>query len=123
MMCSLDLQPILAFKPRQAFAEVERHIDCHIMNKGRPREFDDDEVMERVMNCFRCYGYDGTTFDQLVEDSGLSRSSLRNAFGDKDQLYEMALKRYTECKLAPTFQMLRDEKMGGDLLRSLLKKM
>ena len=75
------------------------------------------------MRCFRCYGYDGTTFDQLVHDSGLSRSSLRNAFGDKDRLYELALKRYTECKLAPTLEMLCDEKMGGDLLRSLIQKM
>lgn len=64
---------------------------------GRPRQFDESEARERVMESFWANGYDGTNFDTLVRDSGLSRSSLYAAFGGKDELFRQSLERYLGC--------------------------
>ena len=64
---------------------------------GRPRQFDEAETLEKVMESFWQHGYDGTNFETLVRDTGLSRSSLYGAFGGKDELFEQSLRRYLGC--------------------------
>ena len=91
------------------------------MAKGRPREFDEDATLERVMNSFRRHGFHETTFEQLVADSGLSRSSLYNAFGGKDELFKRAFDLYVEREEEEFVQVLNDEKAGGEFLRSLVQ--
>ncbi len=61
---------------------------------ARPREFNEDEVVDRAMDLFWTQGYRDTTPKQLVEATGLSRSSLYGTFGSKDGLFERALDRY-----------------------------
>ena len=61
----------------------------------RPREFDEDAVLESVMQTFWAHGYSNTSIDQLVSATGLNRSSLYGAFGRKPQLYRRALERYS----------------------------
>jgi TetR/AcrR family transcriptional regulator, transcriptional repressor for nem operon len=61
----------------------------------RPREFDDDEILERVMRTFWQHGYKNTSIEHLVEATGLHRSSLYGAFGRKEDLYRRALERYS----------------------------
>lgn len=91
------------------------------MNRGRPREFDEDATLERVMHTFWKRGYDETTFEQLVADSGLSRSSLYNAFGGKDKLFEQAFDLYVEREEDEFVGGLSDEKEGGEFLRRLVQ--
>ena len=54
---------------------------------GRPRKFDEEEVLARILELFRTHGYENTTLEQLVAESGLSKSSLYNAFGGKDAFH------------------------------------
>ena len=61
---------------------------------ARPREFDDEEVLVRAMEAFWANGYDATSLDDLMSETGLSRSSLYNAFGDKLDLFIAALETY-----------------------------
>ncbi|MEM1061133.1 MAG: TetR/AcrR family transcriptional regulator [Planctomycetota bacterium] len=68
---------------------------------GRPRNFDEADALGRVVDTFRRHGYDATTFAQLVASTGLSRSSLYNAFGDKDALFEKALTAYLRDEVDP----------------------
>ena len=56
--------------------------------------FDRDLVMENVMELFWKKGYNGTSMQDLVDVTGLNRSSFYNSFGDKFSLYEEALKKY-----------------------------
>ncbi|MEO9485773.1 MAG: TetR/AcrR family transcriptional regulator [Ekhidna sp.] len=56
--------------------------------------FDRDSVMENVMNLFWRKGYNGTSMQDLVDVTGLNRSSFYNSFGDKFSLFEEALKAY-----------------------------
>jgi AcrR family transcriptional regulator len=46
------------------------------------------------MNLFWEQGYEGTSFDQLIQAMGISPSSFYNAFGSKEQLYNEATDAY-----------------------------
>ncbi len=63
---------------------------------GRPREFDEDEVLERALGVFWEHGYAATSLTDLLEATGLAKGSLYKAFGDKRQLFLAALDRYLE---------------------------
>jgi AcrR family transcriptional regulator len=63
---------------------------------GRPREFDVDEALERAMQVFWARGYDGTSLTDLTGAMGITKSSMYAAFGNKEQLFRKAVKRYAE---------------------------
>ena len=65
--------------------------------RGRPREFDVDDVVESAMNVFWSSGYHGTSLPDLLAATRLSRGSLYAAFGDKHGLFLRALDRYIDC--------------------------
>jgi TetR/AcrR family transcriptional repressor of nem operon len=75
---------------------------------ARPREFDPDTALERAMQLFWSKGYEATSLDDLCEATGLSRSSLYAAFGDKRALLLRSLERY-EARI--------DSFVGGNLDR------
>ncbi len=56
--------------------------------------FDREEVLRKVTTLFWEKGYHGTSMQDLVDATGLNRSSIYNSFGDKFQLYEESLKYY-----------------------------
>jgi len=58
---------------------------------GRPREFDEERVLDAVMETFWCQGYEGTSTQDLVDATGLGRGSLYAAYANKDGLFEQAL--------------------------------
>jgi TetR/AcrR family transcriptional repressor of nem operon len=61
---------------------------------ARPREFDSDAALARAMELFWAKGYEAASLDDLCDATGLNRSSLYGAFGDKRALYLQALERY-----------------------------
>lgn len=61
---------------------------------GRPREFDEDEVVIAAKDLFWERGYEATSVQDLVDGLGLTRGSLYGAFGDKRGLFARALDRY-----------------------------
>ena len=61
---------------------------------ARPREFDADAALDRALSAFWAKGYAGTSLDDLCVATGLNRSSLYGAFGDKRSIYLQALDRY-----------------------------
>jgi AcrR family transcriptional regulator len=64
------------------------------VTKGRPRGFDEDQVIEAAMRLFWQKSFEGTTMTDLTNATGLSRSSIRAAFGSKDGLFLKAVERY-----------------------------
>jgi TetR/AcrR family transcriptional repressor of nem operon len=67
---------------------------------ARPREFDEDAVLDAAVQCFWSRGYEATSMRDLIEKTGLTGASLYNAFGDKRALYEKALDRYVTAGAA-----------------------
>jgi AcrR family transcriptional regulator len=66
--------------------------------RGRPRNFDEREALERAIQVFWSKGYDGVTIDDLVAGMGVGRPSLYSVFGDKRTLFMRALRAYAERK-------------------------
>ncbi|WP_114559243.1 TetR/AcrR family transcriptional regulator [Desertihabitans aurantiacus] len=54
---------------------------------ARPREFDEEAVLERAREQFWTTGYAGTSMDAIVAATGLGKGSLYGAFGGKRQLF------------------------------------
>lgn len=63
---------------------------------GRPRSFEESELLEAVMVAFWRHGYTATTYRSLEAMSGVGIRSLANTFGEKDELFTKALARYRE---------------------------
>lgn len=66
------------------------------MQKGRPREFDTDKALDKALHVFWSWGYEGTSLSDLTEAMGINRPSLYAAFGNKEELFRLALDRYVE---------------------------
>ncbi|HEY4267281.1 MAG TPA: TetR/AcrR family transcriptional regulator, partial [Galbitalea sp.] len=61
---------------------------------GRPREFDEDEVLQAALRLFWEKGYEGTSLDDLMAAMRLTKSSLYKAFGSKETLFWRVVERY-----------------------------
>lgn len=67
---------------------------------GRPREFNETEVLAAAVDCFWERGYEATSIRELADKMGLTGASLYNAFGDKRTLYRRALNHYIDTTFA-----------------------
>ena len=65
---------------------------------GRPISFDKDVAIEAAMLLFWERGYEGTSMADLTQAMGLNPSSIYAAFGDKHELFQLAVKRYMEVR-------------------------
>ena len=61
---------------------------------GRPREFDEDEVLQAALRVFWEKGYESASLGDLLEAMGLTKSSLYKAFGSKEALFWRVVERY-----------------------------
>ncbi len=74
--------------------------------RGRPRNFDEGEALEKATQVFWSKGYDGVTIDDLVAGMGVGRPSLYSFFGDKRTLFLRVLRVYAERKSTLAAQAL-----------------
>ncbi|ANF57747.1 TetR/AcrR family transcriptional regulator [Halotalea alkalilenta] len=61
---------------------------------ARPREFEEDQVLQAALQVFWDKGYEGTSLSDLLEAMGLTKSSLYKAFGSKEALFRRIVERY-----------------------------
>ncbi|CAE6788769.1 TetR/AcrR family transcriptional regulator [Paraburkholderia aspalathi] len=62
----------------------------------RPREFDENAVLDAAAHQFWVYGYEATSVRDLAQCMDITGASLYNAFGDKRSLFQRALTHYIE---------------------------
>lgn len=60
----------------------------------RPREFEEEEVLERAQQLFWKRGFAAASVEELVKATGLGRASLYATFGSKRALFLKVLERY-----------------------------
>lgn len=60
----------------------------------KTKQFDETEVLTKAKEVFCEKGYNGTSMDDLVQATGLSRSSIYDTFGDKHGLFMKSLNFY-----------------------------
>ncbi len=97
-------------------------LDYTVQNMPRPREFDEAEVVRTAMEAFWSHGYDGASVDDLAEATGLSRSSLYNAFGGKLELFCAALDRYRAGPANEVLEPLLTDR-GASALRQFFTRL
>jgi len=73
---------------------------------ARPKAFDVDAAVDKAMEVFWTHGFGATTPQRLVDELGIGRGSLYNAFTSKHALYERALRRYHERETARMIEVL-----------------
>lgn len=61
---------------------------------ARPREFDEEKVLDAAADAFWINGYEATSTRDLAACTGLTASSIYAAFGDKRNLFRRALDHY-----------------------------
>lgn len=59
--------------------------------RGRPREYDEAQVLEAVLGVFWRSGFSGATLPDLAAAAGITRPSLYSALGDKLSMYLRSL--------------------------------
>ncbi|WP_439382804.1 TetR/AcrR family transcriptional regulator [Amycolatopsis lexingtonensis] len=87
---------------------------------GRPRTFDDEEVVDRAMQAFWTHGYADTSPAMLAEATGVAKGSLYNAFGSKRELFDRALARYARMGAEVVGEQLSGPGPTREALRSYL---
>jgi TetR/AcrR family transcriptional repressor of nem operon len=70
---------------------------------ARTKQFDERQVLLAAMLEFWDKGYEGTSIQDLEQATGLRRTSLYNAFGNKRALFERVIACYKESVMASLF--------------------
>ncbi len=88
---------------------------------GRPRQFDEERVVESACRVFWAKGYDGASTEDLRIATGLNRSSLYNSFESKEHLFQLALEQYITRTTTRHNAFLEEPgKSGLERIRTLL---
>ena len=85
---------------------------------ARPREFDEAQVAEALLQTFWNLGYAATTLPHLSSASGLGPGSLYAAFGNKEAMFGIAIDRY-QVYLTEAFM---SDARGLEGIRTLFNK-
>lgn len=88
--------------------------------RGRPREFDPDVVLAAALRTFVAHGYAGTTLSELTEAMRISRPSLYQCFGNKEELFKRTLALHAQKHLAYLRRVLDDGTIG-DVVEEFLR--
>lgn len=76
--------------------------------RGRPLSFDREEVLDAAVQVFWDKGYEGASLDDLTHAMGINRPSLYSKFGNKHELFMLAIDRYvatiTSTQLVPLME-------------------
>lgn len=87
---------------------------------GRPLEFDPDSALEAAMQVFWTQGYEHTSMKDLLNAMNLSKSSLYQAFGSKQQLFRQCVARYTDFLTGRLREGLAGAPSGRRFIESFL---
>lgn len=85
---------------------------------ARPREFDEEEALDRAMKVFWSKGYASTSLEDLLTGTGIARQSLYSTFGDKHTLFLKALQRYLDKNSRPLRTVLMEAPSVAQALRA-----
>jgi TetR/AcrR family transcriptional regulator, transcriptional repressor for nem operon len=76
---------------------------------GRPKIYDEEQVLDKAIAVFWEKGYENASADDLLEAMGIGKGSFYNAFkGGKQELFEKSVKRVGNHYLKEFKQAVRD---------------
>lgn len=90
-------------------------------SRGRPRNFDEGEALDKATQIFWSRSYDGVAIDDLIAGMGVGRQSLYSVFGDKRTLFLRVLRAYAERKGAGAAKALFSRPALRDAIAGFLR--
>lgn len=81
--------------------------------------FSREKILEKVIQLFHKKGYNATSMQDLVDTTGLNRSSIYNSFGSKMELYEESLKTYKTLASKSVQKILIDTTDSLEAIRKI----
>ncbi|MED0936021.1 TetR family transcriptional regulator [Bacillus cereus] len=90
---------------------------------ARLREFDEEKALDAAMQLFWEKGYAATSLSDLTAKMEIQKPSLYSAFGDKEGLFEAALRRYTNLHAATIRTKLQNEQSVKEAIRTYFENM
>ncbi|MBJ8054955.1 TetR/AcrR family transcriptional regulator [Bacillus cereus] len=90
---------------------------------ARLREFDEEKALDAAMQLFWEKGYAATSLSDLTAKMEIQRPSLYAAFGDKEGLFEAALRRYTNLHATSIRTKLQKEQSVKESIRMFFENM
>ncbi|MFF2156906.1 TetR/AcrR family transcriptional regulator [Paenibacillus chitinolyticus] len=87
----------------------------------RQREFDEDAALDAAMRLFWEKGYEAASLTELTARMGIQRPSMYAAFGSKKELFEAALRSYTQAHAARVRVKLQSRTSVKDAFRALFE--
>ena len=89
-------------------------------SRGRPREFEMDEVLDKAVRIFCERGYHATSIGDLAHAMELASGSVYKAFKDKRSVFLAALDRYKTVRDAKLREVLASADTGHERIRKAL---
>jgi len=90
---------------------------------GRLKQFDPEAAVSSAMDLFWRQGYGATTPADLVDALGIGKGSLYNTFENKRTLFEQALRRYGDERLAGLAELLKRPEPARVRLQAALERL
>jgi len=89
--------------------------------RGRPRGFDRDQALERLMQVFWARGYEGAQLNDLTAAIGVKPPSFYAAFGSKEDAFREAIDLYIATIGSAPMGALEEAATVRDGLRAMLE--
>lgn len=93
-----------------------------IKERGRPKQYNADLALQAAGSVFWAKGYNGTSLDDLADAMEMNRPSIYRAFGDKKEIYRLALAQFAMQMEAAFNQTILHEKDFRKGLKGFYKK-
>ncbi|RKP51483.1 TetR/AcrR family transcriptional regulator [Cohnella endophytica] len=90
---------------------------------ARRREFDEEKVLDAAMQLFWEKGFEATSLSDLTSRMGIQRPSIYATFGDKKELFEAALRKYTSSHATYVRANLQNNSSVKEAFRAFFENM
>lgn len=88
---------------------------------ARTKVFDEEAVLNKALYLFWDQGFNATSAQDLVDQLGISRSSLYDTYGDKFQLFKRALSQYRKNFGGTMIEMIEKSDNAEQTLKDIFK--
>ncbi len=92
-------------------------------SRGRPRLFDEEAVLDELTALFWEKGYSQTSMADLVDATGVHKSSLYSTFGSKEELFSKILRRYLAGQMDGLSALIDEAGPGIEGIHAFLELM
>ncbi len=92
------------------------------MAMGRPIKYNFERVLDSATNIFWRQGYEATSLNNLLEKTGLSKSSLYQIFGSKRKLFLRCLEYYQNKSVSELLERMNGASSGKQFIEDTLTR-